>query len=100
MNRPEPTPATVQRVRTLSLVVLGAMIPLLLSTALDLLTVRPSHGAASWRDYASSIGMLVVGIATMIVAFRVARYSKLPGVPTILLLMGLVVSTVLVSHFF
>ena len=94
---PVPSAPSVQRFRVISWVVVGALIPLMLDTLLDLLTTRTHPGA--WRDYADSLSMLAVGAATMVIAFRAARYSKVPGVATILLLMALMVITVLLSHF-
>ena len=98
-NPARPTASTVKRVRIVSLIVLGALIPLLLATVLQLVTFHASTGESPARAFAVNGTMLVGEALTMIVAFRIARYSKLPGTPTILLLMGVMILTVLASHF-
>jgi hypothetical protein len=99
-TRTEPSLAALRRLRVISLVVLGAFIPLMLDAVLRVFTLHRTPGSGgSWQQAASSIGMLAGCAATMVIAYRVVRYSKLPGTAAILLLMAVVVATAILSHF-
>jgi hypothetical protein len=96
----QTSPAVMRRMKTVSLLVIGAMIPLMLDTLVGLVTYSPAPGhPATWTDRGVYIMMLAGGALTMFVSIRVAAFSKLPRVGSILLLMALVVCTVVLSHF-
>lgn len=99
MDHSAPDLPATQRLKMIGLVVAGMMIPLMLDALLDLATMHPRAGHGGWPAYATRIGMLAGGATTMVIAYRMARYSRRPSAALILLLMAMVVATVAVSHF-
>jgi len=99
MDHSTPDPRTLRRLKAIGLVVAGAMIPLMFDALLDLATMRLPAGRRGWAEHATSLGMLAGGAMTMVIAYRMARYSRFPGTALILLLMAIVVATVALSHF-
>ena len=99
MRHSERSDAFVRRYRILSLVVAAAFIPLIVDNLFHLLAAPPgavSHGG--WLGYAAALSPLVLGITTIVVAFRSVRTSKIPHIGVICLLMGLMIAMIVMRR--
>ena len=93
------TPGT-RRLKVLCTLCLGACIPLLTSALQELLLPGPRMpGAVAWAGRALPAVLLSGLVFVMVVAYRVVRYSKLPGIPVIVVMVLLVWALALLGHF-
>jgi hypothetical protein len=83
------------------LLVLGASLPLLASTLFDAwvrLFLDRGQTVLTWRHYGASLSPAVLLVFGMVICIRGVWRSALPGVGTVLGLVGLVLAVALLNH--
>jgi hypothetical protein len=95
------SPAALARLRVLCTVLLGALGIMLLQVLQDagmlLLTAR--KGGPGALSLALVLSELAAILLSVIIAYRIARHSKLPGAPMLLGLVALMWTMILIGHF-
>jgi hypothetical protein len=99
MNTTHLSPQRLKNLQLLFAFVAGICVPLLGDFLLDaLVMVSQPLKPVTWRDYTTT-GIKIAGALLMLaMAYRLIRRSKLPGVATIALLVGLLWANLLLSH--